>query len=225
MRAEDLAEQKRREEVHLKEMQDKDLQFEASQKQINELKLVVESLRDSIELIKKNQSQESKEKVEQLESEVKQQRAIVEGLRQKVPIVQATVVHSSSSTDLATSQSIDASWQLADPKLTVAGVLLNEQQEHVFLPGTTYSGGESGVAEESNIVDFGDSFGSHHDISPGSPKNPEAEISSPIAEPDTTPPRSPRSASSTARRMYNAIVGKRSPSAKSTNLVFYSCSE
>ena len=42
------AEQQRREEVHFKEMQDKNKQFEESQKQINELKLVVESLRESI---------------------------------------------------------------------------------------------------------------------------------------------------------------------------------
>ena len=51
------AEQKRREEVHLKEVQDKDKHFEESQTQINELELVVESLRDSIELIKNSLNQ------------------------------------------------------------------------------------------------------------------------------------------------------------------------
>jgi hypothetical protein len=154
-----------------------------------------------------------KEKVELLEQIVKEQLQQMETMKQKVPIVEATVVDSSGSNDpmaqSVTSPVMDASWQLADPAVT-AGVLLNEQQAQVFLPGSAYSGGESGVAEESNVVDFGEASPiSAHDTSPGSPNTPVSSPAerSPRVEEGATTPRS--SASALAARAYNAIVGKK----------------
>ena len=91
-----------------------------------------------------------------------------------------------------------------------------------------FEGGASGVVEESNVL-------SPENVSPGTPlspviqgspvipRSPQSPLSadfgdSPeVAGADVTPPRSPRSASATMRRIYHTFVGgtgKRSPSAR-----------
>jgi hypothetical protein len=106
----------------------------------------------------------------------------------------------------------------------VDAVLLDAQQAQVFLPGRIFAGND-GVGEETNAI-------SPMDTSPGTPQemspqlfqgSPVAVIIAPPSPPDfgdspdvqeeRTPPKSPRSASSRARRLYDTFV-RRSPSAK-----------
>ena len=155
------------------------------------------------------------------------------------PVVQAIVVtNEASSSSLIESsnisEAVDASWELTTISpiegilLTVPpfeGVLLDPQQDKAFLPGKVFEGGESGVGEETNAT-------SPMDTSPGTPQemspqliqgSPVAVVIAPQSPPDfgdspdvtegQTPPKSPRSASSRARRFYDTFV-KRSPSAK-----------
>jgi hypothetical protein len=87
-------------------------------------------------------------------------------------------VESSGSNDpmgtSVTSLSMSSSWQLAEP-LAVAGVLLNERQAQVFLPGSSYLIGESGVADATfmDSVTEEPTAVSPHDTSPGSPRTPD----------------------------------------------------
>ncbi len=190
-------------------MSDKNEQFEENQKEVQELKKLVEELRVGLSTIHQNRERDlavsmskGNEKVEALEKVVQEQLRQMEIWRQQVnvPLVEAIVV-----------EPMDASWQFPQP-IAPTGVLLNEQQEQVFQSGKAFSGGNDGVLEESNAVDYGDAASplSAHDTSPGSPVEVSEPASSPTSDEEAITPR----AAPLARRAYQAVLGKKEKKGK-----------
>ncbi len=100
--------------------------------------------------------------------------------------------------------------------IATTGVLLNEQQEQVFQSGKAFSGGNDGVLEESNAVDYGDAASpiSAHDTSPGSPAEVSEPASSPTADDSEKEATTPRRAAAVLVRAYQRIAGKKAKKEK-----------